>query len=223
MNKELEIVICSIYKSFKSVFDIKLRFRTEHYLRYFLTIYLIFLTKFVIILEFKFVLLLLLVLFLSFCVYFTTSSYSILYPTHLVNKEEHWISNLNIISTELVTFLDLIDPFSSIHLQWLQSFFLDDGQYVDRLHDNVLIYHKIEEEIRKWSFIMIAIINVVVSEEIKNTGNDIFVSLKDVDECTQGTDDCDDNATCANGVGTFTCTCKTGYTGNGTVCEGKIQ
>ena len=42
----------------------------------------------------------------------------------------------------------------------------------------------------------------------------------DIDECTTNTDNCDINATCTNTVGNFTCTCNTGYTGNGLSCTG---
>ncbi|WP_222615322.1 EGF domain-containing protein [Persicimonas caeni] len=40
----------------------------------------------------------------------------------------------------------------------------------------------------------------------------------DVDECSDGTDDCADNATCTNTDGSFTCECDSGYTGDGTTC-----
>jgi len=41
----------------------------------------------------------------------------------------------------------------------------------------------------------------------------------DVDECTDGTDDCDpNNATCTNTAGSFTCACNQGYEGNGVTC-----
>ena len=43
----------------------------------------------------------------------------------------------------------------------------------------------------------------------------------DVDECALGTDNCaDDTATCANTVGSFTCACILGYTGDGVTCIG---
>lgn len=38
----------------------------------------------------------------------------------------------------------------------------------------------------------------------------------DIDECARGTDDCDENASCANVVGSFTCSCYAGYAGGGT-------
>ena len=42
----------------------------------------------------------------------------------------------------------------------------------------------------------------------------------DPDECTMGTDDCVDGATCMNTVGSFTCTCPPGFRGNGRVSPG---
>ena len=47
-----------------------------------------------------------------------------------------------------------------------------------------------------------------------------FVWYADIDECGQGSP-CDSNATCANNAGSFTCTCNSGYSGNGRTCTGK--
>ena len=44
----------------------------------------------------------------------------------------------------------------------------------------------------------------------------------DIDECSQGSP-CDSNATCVNNAGSFTCTCNSGYSGNGTTCTGKNE
>ncbi|XP_065180413.1 fibrillin-1-like [Sycon ciliatum] len=41
----------------------------------------------------------------------------------------------------------------------------------------------------------------------------------DIDECTTGVDDCDAMASCSNTIGSFECSCKSGYYGNGTSCE----
>ena len=41
---------------------------------------------------------------------------------------------------------------------------------------------------------------------------------QDVNECTQGKPPCATTATCTNTVGSYTCTCNVGYSGNGTVC-----
>ena len=43
----------------------------------------------------------------------------------------------------------------------------------------------------------------------------------DVDECGNGTDDCDMNANCMNTNGSFICVCISGWSGDGVVCEGK--
>ena len=50
----------------------------------------------------------------------------------------------------------------------------------------------------------------------------LVCSCADINECAQGTDNCDDNAICINTVGSFLCRCRTGYEGDGTVCTGKI-
>ena len=42
----------------------------------------------------------------------------------------------------------------------------------------------------------------------------------DINECSTNTHNCYANATCTNTAGGFTCTCKTGYTGNGQLCTG---
>ena len=44
--------------------------------------------------------------------------------------------------------------------------------------------------------------------------------MLDVDECSDGTDDCDGNAECENTDGSHTCSCSTGYSGTGLICTG---
>ena len=46
------------------------------------------------------------------------------------------------------------------------------------------------------------------------------LNFSDIDECAHEIDNCYHNATCENTDGSFTCTCNSGYTGNGTYCEG---
>ena len=48
----------------------------------------------------------------------------------------------------------------------------------------------------------------------------IFV---DVDECKpNGTHNCDMNARCVNTIGSFNCTCRQGYSGDGVSCHGMV-
>ena len=43
----------------------------------------------------------------------------------------------------------------------------------------------------------------------------------DVDECVSG-NQCDSNAKCSNNVGSYSCTCKEGFVGSGTQCQGML-
>ena len=43
----------------------------------------------------------------------------------------------------------------------------------------------------------------------------------DIDECKESLDKCDKNAKCNNTIGSYTCTCKLGWKGDGFKCEGK--
>ena len=45
----------------------------------------------------------------------------------------------------------------------------------------------------------------------------------DIDECSNGSHDCDVNANCTNTNGSYSCTCEEGYTGKGESCQGKIR
>ena len=41
----------------------------------------------------------------------------------------------------------------------------------------------------------------------------LFLSFIDIDECVANTDNCDANAACSNTIGSFTCTCNNGFSG----------
>ena len=46
----------------------------------------------------------------------------------------------------------------------------------------------------------------------------------DIDECNPpGMNDCHANASCANTIGSYACSCKEGYTGDGTDCESECK
>ena len=49
----------------------------------------------------------------------------------------------------------------------------------------------------------------------------MLICHEDIDECTDGIDNCDSKAMCSNTEGSFTCTCGKGYTGDGVTCDGK--
>ena len=44
-------------------------------------------------------------------------------------------------------------------------------------------------------------------------------SCSDIDECAVRVNNCHPNADCTNTFGSFDCSCKSGYSGNGTYCE----
>ena len=44
----------------------------------------------------------------------------------------------------------------------------------------------------------------------------------DIDECSSGSHDCHQNATCVNTAGHYDCICKPGLTGSGRNCSGKV-
>ena len=45
----------------------------------------------------------------------------------------------------------------------------------------------------------------------------------DLDKCKDKTHQCDVNANCTNIPGSYNCTCRPGYTGNGSICKGIIN
>ena len=49
------------------------------------------------------------------------------------------------------------------------------------------------------------------------------LTVVDLDECRTHTHNCDVNADCLNTVGSYSCTCNAGYTGDGQTCSGKKQ
>jgi len=46
-------------------------------------------------------------------------------------------------------------------------------------------------------------------------------SSVDIDECATDNGHCSSEAVCHNSVGSYTCSCPSGYAGNGFICTGK--
>ena len=55
-----------------------------------------------------------------------------------------------------------------------------------------------------------------------NQYHDFFprVINSDIDECSADSSPCDSNADCTNRNGSYSCTCKQGFSGDGIVCTG---
>ena len=51
----------------------------------------------------------------------------------------------------------------------------------------------------------------------------LCIIIPDIDECSTGVDQCDQNADCTNTEGSYKCTCKTGYEGDGHHCSGELH
>lgn len=49
----------------------------------------------------------------------------------------------------------------------------------------------------------------------------MLLIILDIDECSEGIDNCHEQADCENTEGFFTCTCRSGFSGNGELCEGE--
>ena len=45
--------------------------------------------------------------------------------------------------------------------------------------------------------------------------------IVDIDECNNASHKCDPNANCTNTVGSHSCSCVDGFTGNGSSCSGR--
>ena len=54
--------------------------------------------------------------------------------------------------------------------------------------------------------------------------SDVFLfTCPDIDECSTVQHNCHAKAKCTNNAGSFTCSCKNGYTGDGQNCTGKLN
>ena len=49
------------------------------------------------------------------------------------------------------------------------------------------------------------------------------LNLADINECIEGTSNCSADAVCNNTKGSYNCTCKPGYSGDGRTCEAWVN
>ena len=49
----------------------------------------------------------------------------------------------------------------------------------------------------------------------------MWLNLADINECIEGTSNCSADAVCNNTKGSYNCSCKPGYSGDGQICQGK--
>ena len=50
----------------------------------------------------------------------------------------------------------------------------------------------------------------------------LSIAIVDIDECSIGSYNCDVNANCINTAGSYDCTCKEGFVGDGHSCSGVL-
>ena len=60
-----------------------------------------------------------------------------------------------------------------------------------------------------------------MASEVKFESVVSFFLLPDIDECSASAGVCDANANCQNTLGSYRCSCKAGYTGDGKTCKGR--
>ena len=63
-------------------------------------------------------------------------------------------------------------------------------------------------------------VNFLFAENI-NSLSKTETSLSDISECEVDLDNCDQQATCTNNLGSYSCACNAGWTGDGFSCQGK--
>ena len=87
----------------------------------------------------------------------------------------------------------------------------------------ILLFHLVGVPFSKASAylrIMTADIKLYQRREYWQVYNSQLYLLADIDECTDGSDNCDEGYVCTNIIGSYTCSCDTGYAWGGEACSG---
>ena len=77
----------------------------------------------------------------------------------------------------------------------------------------------------KWEILISTLKLAFETERFKTILENVFFLisskyLTDVNECEEGTHSCHDNATCTNTIGSYSCSCVDGFSGDGKQCRG---
>jgi hypothetical protein len=77
----------------------------------------------------------------------------------------------------------------------------------------IVVYPIIKSDVHGWLKIKLLLLLLKVWH--------IWLFCIDVDECSRHLDNCARKSQCINTIGTFSCKCNHGYTGNGVTCTGR--
>ena len=99
-----------------------------------------------------------------------------------------------------------------------------DGKTCQGRFENVMLTQRVREVLRYTNqikiFPMVLLKHPLV---FPYCSLGICVPFSDVDECSASSPVCDSNANCSNTRGSYICTCKSGYKGDGKICQGRFE
>ena len=92
-----------------------------------------------------------------------------------------------------------------------------DTNILTRERGKILVFH---QYLYNKNILFVVMSTTFLFEVELNLVNIFKHFISDVDECQISSHNCSDNATCINTEGSFNCSCKPGYIGNGYNCTG---
>ena len=92
-----------------------------------------------------------------------------------------------------------------------------DTNILTRERGKILVFH---QYLYNKNILFVVMSTTFLFEVELNLVNIFKHFISDVDECQISSHNCSDNATCINTEGSFNCSCKPGYRGNGYNCSG---